>query len=162
MSKGSFYTHGSRFSRGSGSDRLESWDVGRNDDGSQISERTCTPIPARGNQKPQLSAEHLLTSNASDVKRELWLIICNGMIVGSGNDMPTPRTVLDIDILSADLNLDTEPLSFISLGEGVTHQHFMGKVYSVFYECNGHVVPYLVVVKVGKPTERSRPGNRGK
>ncbi|KIM75533.1 glycosyltransferase family 2 protein, partial [Piloderma croceum F 1598] len=25
-----------------------------------------------------------------------------------------------------------------------------------------HVVPYLVVVKIGKSTERSRPGNRGK
>jgi chitin synthase len=38
----------------------------------------------------------------------------------------------------------------------------MGKVYSGLYECAGHVVPYLVVVKVGKLTERSRPGNRGK
>ncbi|KAG6912498.1 hypothetical protein DXG01_014171 [Tephrocybe rancida] len=38
----------------------------------------------------------------------------------------------------------------------------MGKVYSGLYECAGHVVLYLVVVKVGKATERSRPGNRGK
>ena len=30
------------------------------------------------------------------------------------------------------------------------------------YEFEGHVVPYVVVVKVGKPTERSKPGNRGK
>jgi chitin synthase len=35
-------------------------------------------------------------------------------------------------------------------------------VYSGLYECKGHVVPYLVIAKVGKPTERSRPGNRGK
>ncbi|KAJ7021337.1 hypothetical protein C8F04DRAFT_1195582 [Mycena alexandri] len=41
-------------------------------------------------------------------------------------------------------------------------QHNMGKVYSGLYECKGHVVPYLVMAKVGKPTERSRPGNRGK
>jgi len=25
-----------------------------------------------------------------------------------------------------------------------------------------HIVPYLVVVKIGKPSERSRPGNRDK
>ena len=47
------------------------------------------------------------------------------------------------------------------LGESAK-QHNMGKVYSGLYECGGHVVPYLVVVKVGKPTERQRPGNRGK
>jgi chitin synthase len=94
-----------------------------------------------------------------DDKRKLLLIICDGNIVGSGNDRPTPRIVLDI--LGADPNLDPEPLSFLSLGEGAK-QHNMGKVYSGLYECSGHVVPYLVVVKVGKPSERSRPGNRGK
>ncbi|KAF7335174.1 Glycosyltransferase family 2 protein [Mycena sanguinolenta] len=94
-----------------------------------------------------------------DDKRKLLMIICDGMIVGSGNDRPTPRIVLDI--LGADPNLDPEPLSFLSLGEGAK-QHNMGKVYSGLYECKGHVVPYLVLVKVGKPTERSRPGNRGK
>ncbi|KAF9232925.1 chitin synthase-domain-containing protein, partial [Melanogaster broomeanus] len=92
-------------------------------------------------------------------KRKLILIICDGNIVGSGNDRPTPRIVLDI--LGADPNLDPEPLSFLSLGEGA-RQHNMGKIYSGLYECAGHVVPYLVIVKVGKPTERSRPGNRGK
>jgi chitin synthase len=94
-----------------------------------------------------------------DDKRKLLLVVCDGMIVGSGNDRPTPRIVLDI--LGSDPNLDPEPLSFMSLGEGAK-QHNMGKVYSGLYENSGHVVPYLVVVKVGKPTERSRPGNRGK
>lgn len=94
-----------------------------------------------------------------DDKRKLILVVCDGNIVGSGNDRPTPRIVLDI--LGVDPNLDPEPLSFVSLGEGA-RQHNMGKVYSGLYECAGHVVPYLVVVKVGKPTERSRPGNRGK
>ncbi|KAI9438359.1 glycosyltransferase family 2 protein [Lactarius indigo] len=94
-----------------------------------------------------------------DDKRKLLVVICDGMIVGSGNDKPTPRIVLDI--LGADPNQDPEPLSFQSLGEGAK-QHNMGKVYSGLYETNGHVVPYMVLVKVGKPTERSRPGNRGK
>ena len=94
-----------------------------------------------------------------DDKRKLMLIVCDGNIIGSGNDQPTPRIVLDI--LGADPNLDPEALSFVSIGEGA-RQHNMGKVYSGLYECAGHVVAYLVVVKVGKPTERSRPGNRGK
>ncbi|KAI8873252.1 hypothetical protein GQ42DRAFT_118167 [Ramicandelaber brevisporus] len=94
-----------------------------------------------------------------DDKRKLLFIICDGNIIGSGNDRPTPRIVLDI--LGVDPAQDPDPLSFLSLGEG-TKQHNMGKVYSGLYECGGHVVPYIVVVKVGKPTERVRPGNRGK
>ncbi|KAI6005209.1 chitin synthase-domain-containing protein [Pisolithus orientalis] len=85
--------------------------------------------------------------------------MCNGNIVGSGNDHLTPHIMLDI--LGADPNLDPEPLSFVSIGEG-TQQHNMAKVYLGLYKCAGHVVPYLVVVKVGKPTERSHPGNHGK
>lgn len=100
-----------------------------------------------------------LAKSRYDDKRKLLFIICDGMIVGSGNDRPTPRIVLDI--LGADPNMDPEPLSFLSLGEGAK-QHNMGKVYSGLYECAGHVVPYIVCVKVGKPSERQRPGNRGK
>ncbi|KAN0059843.1 Chitin synthase, class 8 [Thecaphora frezii] len=94
-----------------------------------------------------------------DDKRKLIFVICDGNIVGSGNDRPTPRIVLDI--LGADPNIEPEALSFLSLGEG-SKQHNMAKVYSGLYEHLGHVVPYIVVVKCGKPTERSRPGNRGK
>ena len=60
-----------------------------------------------------------------DDKRKLIFVICDGMIVGSGNDRPTPRIVLDI--LGADPALDPEPLSFQSLGDGA-RQHNMGKV----------------------------------
>lgn len=94
-----------------------------------------------------------------DDKRKLLFIICDGNIKGFGNEKPTPAIVLDI--LGVDPNLDPEPLSFQSLGEGAK-QHNMGKVYAGLYECSGHVVPYVVVVKVGKPTERPKPGNRGK
>ncbi len=94
-----------------------------------------------------------------DDKRKLLLVICDGNIVGSGNDRPTPRIVLDI--LGVDPNLEPEPLSFLSLGEGAK-QHNMGKIYSGLYEYAGHVVPYVVIVKIGKPSERQRPGNRGK
>jgi chitin synthase len=66
-----------------------------------------------------------------------------------------------LDILGVDPNIDPDPVSFLALGEG-KKQHNMGKVYSGLYECSGHVVPYVVVVKVGTPDERQKPGNRGK
>lgn len=94
-----------------------------------------------------------------DDKRKLIVVICDGMIIGQGNDRPTPRIVLDI--LGVSETVDPEPLSFESLGEGLK-QHNMGKVYSGLYEVQGHIVPFLVIVKVGKPSEVSRPGNRGK
>ncbi|KIJ68042.1 glycosyltransferase family 2 protein [Hydnomerulius pinastri MD-312] len=95
-----------------------------------------------------------------DDKRKLIFIICDGNIIGSGNERPTPDLVLDI------LGIDQaaknpEPLMFKSIGEGSQKLNY-GKVYSGLYEFEGHVVPYVVVVKVGKPTERSKPGNRGK
>lgn len=94
-----------------------------------------------------------------DDKRKLLVIVCDGMIIGQGNDKPTPRIVLDI--LGVPENTDPDPLSFESLGEGL-RQHNMGKCYSGLYEVQGHIVPFLVVVKVGKPSEVSKPGNRGK
>ncbi|KAJ3137933.1 hypothetical protein HK101_003796 [Irineochytrium annulatum] len=94
-----------------------------------------------------------------DDKHKLIFIIADGMIIGSGNDRPTPRIVLDI--LGVDPSEDPESFAFQSLGDG-NKQLNMGKIYSGLYELDGHVVPFIVVVKVGKATERSRPGNRGK
>jgi chitin synthase len=73
-----------------------------------------------------------------DDKRKLLFLICDGNIVGSGNDRPTPRIVLDI--LGVDPGLDPEPLMFKSIGEGSKQLNY-GKVYSGLYEFEGHVVP---------------------
>ncbi|CAE6439835.1 unnamed protein product, partial [Rhizoctonia solani] len=100
-----------------------------------------------------------LTVLKYDDKRKLLFIICDGNIIGSGNDRSTPRICLDI--LGVDPALDPEPLRFKSVGEGSKQLNY-GKVYSGLYEFEGHVVPYIVVVKTGKPTETSKPGNRGK
>ncbi|CAO3578557.1 unnamed protein product [Absidia cylindrospora] len=106
-----------------------------------------------------------------DDRRKLLLLIADGMIIGSGNDKPTPRILLDI--LGHNYNLDgddddddddgdaTEPFMFKSIGEGSQQLNY-GKVYSGLYQHEGHVVPYVVVVKVGKGSERTKPGNRGK
>ncbi|KAI5359037.1 Putative cytochrome b5-like heme/steroid binding domain, myosin head, motor domain, chitin synthase [Septoria linicola] len=102
-----------------------------------------------------------LTALAYDNKRKLICVICDGMIVGGGNDRPTPKIVLDI--LGVDPKIDPPALPFKSLGLGGEQLNY-GKVYSGLYEYEGNVVPYIVVVKVGKESEqqKSKPGNRGK
>lgn len=102
-----------------------------------------------------------LTAMAYDNKRKLICVICDGMIVGGGNDRPTPKIVLDI--LGVDPKIDPPALPFKSVGTGSEQLNY-GKVYSGLYEFEGNVVPYLVVVKVGKESEQSKakPGNRGK
>ncbi|KAF4575437.1 hypothetical protein EYR40_004823 [Pleurotus pulmonarius] len=116
------------------------------------------PCYTEGEDSLRRTVDSLAALNYDD-KRKLIFIICDGNIIGSGNDRTTPRIVLDI--LGVDPKLDPEPLLFKSVGEGSRALNY-GKVYSGLYEFEGHVVPYMVVVKVGKPTERSKPGNRGK
>lgn len=102
-----------------------------------------------------------LTALAYDNKRKLICVVCDGMIVGGGNDRPTPKIVLDI--LGVDPKVDPPALPFWSVGEGSQQLNY-GKVYSGLYEFEGNVVPYVVVVKMGKESEqhKSKPGNRGK
>lgn len=102
-----------------------------------------------------------LTALQYDNKRKLICIICDGMVVGGGNDRPTPKIVLDI--LGVDPKVDPPALPFKAVGAGGDQLNY-GKVYSGLYEYEGNVVPYLVVVKVGREAEQSRPkpGNRGK
>jgi chitin synthase len=102
-----------------------------------------------------------LTALQYDNKRKLICVICDGIIVGAGNDRPTPKIVLDI--LGVDPKVDPPALPFKSIGEGSEQLNY-GKVYSGLYEYEGNVVPYIVIVKVGKESEQStpKPGNRGK
>ncbi|KAI9798483.1 MAG: hypothetical protein M1833_004749 [Piccolia ochrophora] len=102
-----------------------------------------------------------LTALQYDNKRKLICVICDGMIVGGGNDRPTPKIVLDV--LGVDPKIDPPALPFKSVGASSEQLNY-GKVYSGLYEYEGNVVPYVVVVKVGKESEqtKSKPGNRGK
>ncbi|KAJ1917129.1 hypothetical protein H4219_003390 [Mycoemilia scoparia] len=92
-------------------------------------------------------------------KSKLIFVICDGNIVGHGNDRPTPRIVLDI--LGVDPEYDPPARDYLAIAEG-SRRHNRAKVYSGLYEYEGHVVPYMVVAKVGTPEETSRAGNRGK
>ncbi len=102
-----------------------------------------------------------LTALQYDNKRKLICVMCDGMIVGGGNDRPTPKIVLDV--LGVDPKIDPPALPFKSIGQGSEQLNY-GKVYSGLYEYEGNVVPYIVIVKVGKESEqiKSKPGNRGK
>ncbi|KAI0406169.1 class V chitin synthase [Xylaria palmicola] len=102
-----------------------------------------------------------LTALQYDNKRKLICVICDGVIIGAGNDRPTPKIVLDI--LGVDPKVDPPALPFKSVGTGSEQLNY-GKVYSGLYEFEGNVVPYIVIVKVGKESEqgKAKPGNRGK
>lgn len=100
-----------------------------------------------------------LTCLKYENSRKLLLAICDGMIVGSGNDRPTPRIILDL--FGVDEKIDPPARPYLAIGEGAQRLNY-AKVYSGLYEFEGNVVPYMVVVKVGRPDESRRPGNRGK
>lgn len=119
-------------------------------------------VPAYTEGEEQLrKALDSLTALQYDNKRKLICVMCDGMIVGGGNDRPTPKIVLDI--LGVDPKIDPPALPFKAVGQGNEQLNY-GKVYSGLYEFEGNVVPYIVIVKVGKESEqtKSKPGNRGK
>ncbi|KAI9323376.1 chitin synthase-domain-containing protein [Dichotomocladium elegans] len=116
------------------------------------------PCYTEGEESLRKTIDSLTTMNYDD-KRKLLFLIADGMIIGSGNDKPTPMILLDI--LGHDDKEDPEPVMFKSVGEGSKQLNY-GKVYSGLYMHEGHTVPYIVVVKVGKSTEQNKPGNRGK
>lgn len=95
------------------------------------------PCYTEGEDSLRRTLDSLASLNYDD-KRKLLFIICDGNIIGSGNDRTTPRIVLDI--LGVDPKLDPEPLLFKSIGEGSKQLNY-GKVYSGLYEFEGHVVP---------------------
>ncbi|ORY75768.1 chitin synthase-domain-containing protein [Protomyces lactucae-debilis] len=91
---------------------------------------------------------------------KLLFIVCDGILVGQGNKKPTCEIVLDI--LGVDqAKIDPPALAYESVSEG-TKVYNRAKTYAGLYEHEGHVVPYLVLVKVGNEKETHRPGNRGK
>ena len=95
------------------------------------------PCYTEGEDSLRRTIDSLAALNYDD-KRKLIFIICDGNIIGSGNDRTTPRIVLDI--LGVDPKLDPEPLLFKSIGEGSKAINY-AKVYSGLYEFEGHVVP---------------------
>lgn len=102
---------------------------------------------------------------------KLILVICDGIIKGSGNDRTTPDIVLD---MMSDLTIPKEevkPYSYVAVAQG-SKRHNMAKVYAGFYRYDDDTVPQekqqrvpmITIVKCGTPEEAGlpKPGNRGK
>ncbi|KAG0207645.1 hypothetical protein BGX28_001163 [Mortierella sp. GBA30] len=118
------------------------------------------PCYTEGEESLQKTLRSLAALDYDD-KRKLLLVIADGMIVGSGNELPTPKIVLDVLGWQPTEGVEIEPVRYKALGIG-GQQLNCCKVYSGLYEFEGHMVPYLVVAKVGMPNETAKPGNRGK
>lgn len=108
---------------------------------------------------------------------KMLLVICDGIITGSGNGRSTPDIVLSMmkdDTVPRD---KVQPSSYVAIADG-TKRHNMAKVYAGFYSYNQDEsklpevvpeekqqrVPMIVIVKCGTEAEASdkKPGNRGK
>lgn len=102
---------------------------------------------------------------------KLIVIICDGIIKGSGNDMTTPDIAL---AMISDFTVPPQDVvahSYVAVAQG-SKRHNMAKVYAGFYKYNDETVPVekqqrvpvVCVVKCGTPAEEStgKPGNRGK
>ncbi|KAI9145437.1 chitin synthase-domain-containing protein [Paraphysoderma sedebokerense] len=95
-----------------------------------------------------------------DDAKKLLFIVADGMIRGSGNEKSTPEILLDIFGISNSA-FNCPSLSYWAIAEG-SKQVNRAKVIAGFYQLNGRHVPYIIVIKVGKDGETSKPGNRGK
>ncbi|GBC04763.1 hypothetical protein RclHR1_05860001 [Rhizophagus clarus] len=101
---------------------------------------------------------------------KLIMIIADGIIFGSGNDLSTPDICLS---LMTDFVVPVEDVmehSYVAIADG-KKRHNMAKVYAGYYKCkdqNDHnkfiKVPMVTIVKCGGPDEKDdkKPGNRGK
>ncbi|KAI9008968.1 chitin synthase-domain-containing protein [Phycomyces nitens] len=111
------------------------------------------------------------------VSHKMLLVICDGIITGSGNELSTPDTVLSMmkdDIVPRD---QVRPASYVAIADGMK-RHNMAKVYAGYYSYNDDPskgagvkppeeqqrVPMVVIVKCGTEAESTdkKPGNRGK
>ncbi|KAJ3065435.1 hypothetical protein HDU99_004165, partial [Rhizoclosmatium hyalinum] len=115
------------------------------------------PCYTEGKESLQRTFESVLMSSYLDTRKVLF-VIADGMIVGSGNDKPTPKIVLDVLGWEGE---EPEALLVQSLGDGMKQLN-MAKVYSGYYAIQSKRMPYIVVSKVGTTSETNRPGNRGK
>ena len=97
---------------------------------------------------------------------KLILVICDGIIKGSGNDETTPDIVLD---MMSDLTVprdEVEAYSYVAVAQG-SKRHNMAKVYAGFYKYNDETVPpekqqripMITIVKCGtlkKPVHQNQ------
>ncbi|ODV98114.1 hypothetical protein PACTADRAFT_14587 [Pachysolen tannophilus NRRL Y-2460] len=102
---------------------------------------------------------------------KLIVILCDGLIKGSGNDKTTPEIALNMMTDFAIPEDKVKAYSYVSVAQG-TKRHNMAKVFAGFYKYDENTVPLekqqrvpvVTIVKCGTPAEQNaaKPGNRGK
>lgn len=102
---------------------------------------------------------------------KLIMILCDGLIKGSGNDLTTPEIALGMMEDFAISPEEVQPYSYVAVAAG-TKRHNMAKIYAGFYKYDDNTVPpekqqrvpVITIVKCGTPDEQgsAKPGNRGK
>lgn len=102
---------------------------------------------------------------------KLIMVLCDGLVKGSGNDLTTPEIVLGM-MENFVVPLDeVKPYSYVAVASG-SKRHNMAKIYAGFYKYDNSLVPpekqqrvpMITIVKCGTPEEQgsAKPGNRGK
>lgn len=102
---------------------------------------------------------------------KLIMVVCDGMIKGSGNDITTPEIALGMMDDFVTSPEDVQPYSYVAVASG-SKRHNMAKIYAGFYKYNDDTVPpekqqrvpMITIVKCGTADEQgsAKPGNRGK
>ena len=112
-----------------------------------------------------------LTTTDYPNSHKLILVICDGMVRGSGSKQYTPDIVLGMMRELVEPPDEVQAHSYVAIADG-HKRHNMAKVYSGFYAYDPETVepskqqrvPMVLVAKTGNPLERNdpKPGNRGK
>ncbi|KAI7896143.1 chitin synthase-domain-containing protein [Mucor mucedo] len=101
---------------------------------------------------------------------KMLLVICDGIITGSGNGSSTPDIVLSMmkgNIVARD---QVQPSSYVAIADGMK-RHNMAQVHAGYYSYSADTpedqqqqVPMIVIIKCGTEAESKdkKPGNRGK
>ncbi|KAI8988223.1 chitin synthase-domain-containing protein [Mycotypha africana] len=94
---------------------------------------------------------------------KLLFFVCDGTAKSDTDSKETYLCILDS--LGYSSTEDPDPRAYVSLGQGTRKINY-AKVYAGFYESGRNRVPFMMVVKVGSPSEALSttriPGNRGK
>ncbi|EDO17452.1 hypothetical protein Kpol_1037p49 [Vanderwaltozyma polyspora DSM 70294] len=130
----------------------------------------CVTCYSEGEQGIRSTLDSLTTTDYPN-SHKLLMVLCDGLIKGSGNDKTTPETVLEMMtdfVIPPD---EVQAYSYVAVASG-TKRHNMAKIYAGFYKYDDETVPserqqhvpMIVVVKCGTPDEQgsAKPGNRGK
>lgn len=94
-----------------------------------------------------------------DYKHKLIVVVADGIIKGSDNNMATPDILLDL--IEVDKSYNTEPKSYISLADG-SKRHNRAMVYAGKYKTKKSSTNIILIIKCGNINEDKKAGNRGK